>query len=380
MYAISALPKRTTPLIEPSYGVYSPVLSCHKILSRSFVNSTITYEHTCGSMIGCAGVVRCGTGPSSRVRTRVPPVHHFNRGGYKRGPHVFQGGQRHHGRFGTSKEGNGGGGRGGATSGEPALATSLWDMLHADDAAIVSQSLKKPRKMMGMIVVVCEAFELTVSEEAKIETMCLCTKGMSEPPTIFSVKTTVQMYKQTNEFVYLRGNVNHNADLSIEVNRRIRKVWCKFWNYTLELYDRPSAPLECKIPMPRAEVLEIMLYDCVIWSPRACHYDMLYRSHHSFLTHCIGWQKNISTDHPISYLDTLLMKTGSESIEAVVCRRRSPFTGFMERIENTRLSKYVLFGELVGGTDCVGGQRKEWIGVSWTTSELSISTPNSGRL
>ena len=68
------------------------------------------------------------------------------------------------------------------------------------------------------------------------------------------------MYNQTNEFGYLEGNVYHNADLSIEVNRRIRNVWCSFRKYTLELYDRPSAPLELKIRMLRVEVLETMLY------------------------------------------------------------------------------------------------------------------------
>ena len=31
MYALWALPNRTTPLIEPSSGQYSPVLECHKI-------------------------------------------------------------------------------------------------------------------------------------------------------------------------------------------------------------------------------------------------------------------------------------------------------------------------------------------------------------
>ena len=67
------------------------------------------------------------------------------------------------------------------------------------------------------------------------------------------------MYSQTNEFVHLGGNVNHNADLSIEVNRRIiRNPWCSFRKYTLELYDRPSAPLELKtrmmMMMLRAEV------------------------------------------------------------------------------------------------------------------------------
>ena len=54
--------------------------------------------------------------------------------------------------------------------------------------------------------------------------------------------------------------------------------------------------------------------------------------------------------------------------------------GFVARMENTRLPKCVMFGEMVGGADCVGGQEKSGWGVSWTTSELSASTPTNGRL
>ena len=187
-------------------------------------------------------------------------------------------------------------------------------MLYADDAGVVSQSPEQLRKMMGVLVVVCAAFGLAVSE-AKTEIMCLRDKGMPESIATFSVEAASQVYNQTNEFVYLGGNVNHNADLSIEVDRRVRNAWCSFRKYTLELYDRPSAPLELKIRMLRAEVLETMLYDCVTWSPRACHFDTLRRAHHRFLTRCIGWRKHNRADHPISNLDTLL-KTGSESIEA----------------------------------------------------------------
>ena len=61
-----------------------------------------------------------------------------------------------------------GAGLGGGTTGEPALTTSLWDMLHADDAGVVSQSIEQLRKMMGVVVVVCAAFGLTLSE-AKTE-------------------------------------------------------------------------------------------------------------------------------------------------------------------------------------------------------------------
>ena len=161
-------------------------------------------------------------------------------------------------------------------------------MLYADDAGVVSQTPEQMRKLMGVIVVVCATFGLTVSE-AKTEIMCLRTKGMPESTATFSVEAAGQVYNQTNKFVCRGGHVNHNADLSIEVDRRIRNAWCSFRGYTLELCDRPSAPLELTIRILRAEVLETMLYGCVTWSPRAFHYDTLRRAHHRFLTSCIGW-------------------------------------------------------------------------------------------
>ena len=113
--------------------------------------------------------------------------------------------------------------------------------------------------------------------------------------------------------------------------------------------------------MLRAEVLEMMLYGCVTSSPRACYYDTLRRAHHRFLARGIGWRKHNHADHPIFSLDTFI-KTGSESIEATLRRRRILFVGFVARMEDTRLPKVVRFGELVGGAGCVGVQEKEWMG------------------
>ena len=41
-----------------------------------------------------------------------------------------------------------------------------------------------------------------------------------------------------------------NADLSIEVDRRIRNARCSFRKYTFKLYDRPSASLEPRYSRP----------------------------------------------------------------------------------------------------------------------------------
>ena len=138
--------------------------------------------------------------------------------------------------------------------------------------------------------------------------MFLRMKGMPESTAMFSVEAVGQVYNQTKEFVYLGGNVNHIADLFIEVDRRIHNAWYSFQRYILELYDRPSAPLELKIRMLRAQVIETMLNGCVTWSLRACYYDTLRQAHHSFPTRCIDWQKNNRVHHPISYLDTLLSR------------------------------------------------------------------------
>ena len=99
--------------------------------------------------------------------------------------------------------------------------------------------------------------------------------------------------------------------------------------------------------MFRAEVLETMMYGCITWSPRACHYK---RAHRNLLTHCIGWRKNDRADDPISYhLGTLIIKTGSESIKATLRRRRILFVEFVARRKDTRLPKR--------GVRRIGGRR-----------------------
>ena len=78
----------------------------------------------------------------------------------------------------------GAGGRWEVTAGESVLATPLWGMLYGDDAEVVSQSPEQFGKMMGVVVVVCAVFGLTVSE-AKTEIMCLRAKGMPESTATF---------------------------------------------------------------------------------------------------------------------------------------------------------------------------------------------------
>ena len=94
--------------------------------------------------------------------------------------------------------------------------------------------------------------------------------------------------------------------------------------------------------MLKAEVVETLLYGCMTWSPNKPDYDRLRRVHHFMLLRCLGWRKRKRDDHTLSYTDALA-KTASESIEAVVRKRRILFARFVARMREERLPQRLMF-------------------------------------
>ena len=245
-------------------------------------------------------------------------------------------------------------------------------MLYADDAGVVSQAPEQLKKTMGVIVVVCMAFGLTVSE-AKTEIMCLRAKGMPESTAVFSVEAAGQVYNQTNEFLYLGENVNHNADLSIEVDQRMRNAWCSFRKYTLELYDRASAALELKR-----------------YSRQCCTAASYGARALASTTQCAEPSTGFDSLHLLAKAQSH-RPPDSLSGYAYQDRKRENRGDFTQEADRVRgicgahagyeTAKVPDVRRDGGGRGLCGGVRKKsGRGVSWTTSEVSASTPTSRRL
>ena len=62
----------------------------------------------------------------------------------------------------------------------------------------------------------------------------------------------------------------------------------------------------------------------------------------------------------ISYADALA-QTDSESVEAIVRKRRILFAAFVARMGEERLPQRVMFVEFVGGKGYSGGEEKDWM-------------------
>ena len=166
---------------------------------------------------------------------------------------------------------------------------AVWGMLYADDTGVVSTSPRGLTRMMGVIVVTCQEFGLTVSEK-KTEAMHLWSH-LHTASNALRIKAAGQRYKQTTEFVYLGGAISENADLGVEIKRRIGAAWASVRKYSSQLYDRRNARLSLKIRLFKAEVMEAMLYGCATWTMRSQDFNSLRTAHHKLLLRIIGFRR-----------------------------------------------------------------------------------------
>ena len=118
--------------------------------------------------------------------------------------------------------------------------------------------------------------------------------------------------------------------------------------------------LRLKARLLKAEMIETLPYSCMTWSSNEPDYDRLRRVHHSMLLRCLGWRERKRDDYTLSYADALA-ETASESLEAIVRKRRIFFARFTARMEEEHLPQGVMFGKLVGGRGYSGGPKKDWM-------------------
>ena len=163
---------------------------------------------------------------------------------------------------------------------------AVWGMLYADDAGIVSRSPAGLARMMTVIVEVFGAFGLTVSEK-KMETLLMRAPEKAQqpgetptPPLLaLEIAAAGQKYHQVHQFVYLGGLITEDADITRDIDRRIKIAWGCL-KFSTELFDRPSASLRLKARLLKAEAMEALLYGCMTWAPRNAHYRQVWTTHH----------------------------------------------------------------------------------------------------
>ena len=99
------------------------------------------------------------------------------------------------------------------------------------------------------------------------------------PPLV--IEAAGQRYRQAAQFLCQRGVIHESADLSLEIERRIRFMWACLRRFGQELYDTKTAPISLKVRMLKAEVIETLPCGCGTWTLSAKHLAKL-RTIHSY--------------------------------------------------------------------------------------------------
>ncbi len=247
-----------------------------------------------------------------------------------------------------------------------AIVRSLWKMLYADDAGIASLDRECLSKMMTIIVQSCTLFGLSVSQP-KTKTLCFeprpkrgAAADADDSEFEMRIEASDQMYEQVKRFIYLGSLQTHNHDMGPELRRRIFASSAKLRRHSKTIFDaKRGIYLRNKMRMYNAEVLPALLYACETWTVTADHVKRLRQTHHDHLKRIIGYKRRPGKYRTLAYHKTLRI-TKSDHIEVTLHRLRLEFAGKIARMDDERLPKLMLFGELEGGKRRRGAPEKSW--------------------
>ncbi|CAM9926178.1 unnamed protein product, partial [Sphacelaria rigidula] len=225
------------------------------------------------------------------------------------------------------------------------LSKVLWAML-------TTTTLTWPRDLkeavMTIVVEVCAAFGLVVTEK---KTFTMRTRSPNMQADVAEVEAVCQRYKQVAAFLYLRRKISSTGDATPEIHSRSGQAWACFYKHSRAVYDNPYIALVTKVRLLKTDVIEVMLYGCVIWTIAHENFGTSWETHRETLLRCLNkyTSSRSAPDYHMLPYHEVLERIGCECIEATMVRRILLHAGHVVRMHDERLPNIVMRGVVVGG-------------------------------
>lgn len=215
------------------------------------------------------------------------------------------------------------------------------DLLYADDCDLVAHSEHDMQRTLDLFSSACIAFGLTISLK---KTKVMFTPAPGAPyvePNILIQGTRLDV---VDSFVYLGSSLSRDGSLDSEIDLRLGKASTAFGTLQKRVWSDRDLALSTKLCVYDACVVTSLLYSCETWTPYRRHLKTLERFHQTCLRRIlnISW-KSLTSDTEV------LSKAGCPSIEARIVKNHMRWVGHVIRMDDSRLPKQLLYGELVLG-------------------------------
>lgn len=211
------------------------------------------------------------------------------------------------------------------------------DMLFADDAAIASHHQQGLQRLMDKFSDSCDLFGLTISQK-KTQVMSQATP---DPPII---KVNGEELEVVHQFQYLGSTTSDTLSLDTEINKRIGKASSTLSKLTKRVWNNKHLTIPTKMNVYKACVLSTLLYGSESWTTYSYQEKKLQVFHLRCLRKILGivWQDKVTNNDVLS-------KAGIPSMFTLLRQRRLRWLGHVRRMEDGRIPKDLLYGELATG-------------------------------
>ena len=218
----------------------------------------------------------------------------------------------------------------------------LRDFLFADDAPVTAHSAEDLQQLMTRFSDACQDFRLTISLK-KTQVMG---QDTDSAPAISINDHEVDVI---HDFVYLGSAISDTLSLDAELNRRIGKAATTMTRLTKKAWNNSKLTMHTKIQIYTACVVSTLLYGSESWTLRARQERKLNAFHMRSLRRILNmtWQDKVPNN-------TVLEKAGCTSMFMLLKQRRMRWLGHGVRMDDGRIPKDLLYGELVQGKRSTG--------------------------
>ena len=226
----------------------------------------------------------------------------------------------------------------------------------ADDAALYTTSRDSFEYAAAEFVKVASEWRLTVSTGK--------TKGMVignnvDDSDVRPVPVEGGSFDILDHFTYLGADISRDGEITSEVNCRIAKAARAFGCLKRPILQNKNLTVITKRTVYKAVVLSVLLYGAETWTTKAVHIRRLNSFHNRCVRSILGvtryqqWKERIASKQLASAFGM------QQSIPDIILERRLRWLGHLGRMEDGRLPKRVLFGELRKRRPC-HGTKKRW--------------------
>ena len=224
------------------------------------------------------------------------------------------------------------------------------ELLFADDTALVAHTKEQAQILLNVFAATSKKMGLHINS-SKTEVLFQPSPNNTSPEDpVISVDG--ESLKVVSSFKYLGSTITTDGRADKEITCRIQNACASFGKLENRLWKRPGIKLSTKCKVYRTVVLPALLYSAETYSLYRQHIQRLEAVQQRHLRRIMGirWQDRISNVE-------VLRRAGLESVTATLAATQLRWLGHVARMEDSRIPKLVLYGEMAEGRRRQGGQK-----------------------